>query len=614
MKKRNYIFVLATMLLGTACNQEESISPTEQGNESILFTATIQKEIIAESRALGDNKKEKVALPYVNNIRVRKVDINSTKKTETQIFKVRTGNYGTLDMLNEEGEPGGTAMKWTDQVNTVDFYAWTVPTGVSIENDATTGIVNFAEGNKYNASSTNASDKFADVVVTPLETFIGAYTSGKYEQDPSVSLEFKHLVSKVKILVHRYDNTVITDKVTITFPYINKVWEIAQNQIAGTQGAFAISIPNAGSEDALTLNMTDLAGDKNGRYFYLPPMTGDYDFAKAGDFEIIYNGNTYYGSLADTKVNSGQLAAGEYMVLTIDLNENFNAGAGATFENWTNVTGLEAQADPYRGIYTVEGLKALKDYLASNDNGKTLPDSLYIDESAVPGEKKIIRLYNDLDLSSFGDGDLPLLLEKNMTFDGLGHNVTVPSRKSLFGDIIATDVKINNVRLSGAGTLANALTGVEVFNCHANGTGNLVGTAKDGTSFDFCSAEVANNLLAGTTNGTVTIQNCFVAYDGATKLAGTEGTVTAKNSFFFNTAAKTGTYYDENDSSQGKNITVDAQTGQLVVTTSTTKETDKTEKLIDLLNKASNTLNNNTTNETYWVYIYRKTYPVMRIK
>lgn len=605
MKKRNYIFILATMLLGTACSQEEFTPTTEQGNEDILFTATLQKEIAAESRALGDNKKEEVALPYVNNIRVRKVDINSaesTKLTETRIFKVRTGNYGTLDMVDGEGKPSGTAMKWTDKENAVDFYAWTVPTGVSIENDATTGTVDFAAGNKYDAQSANPSDKLADAVVAPLEAFIGAYNSGQYTEDPSVSLPFKHLVSKVKILVHWYDNSVITDMVTITFPYINKVWGIAQNQESGKQSAFAISAPKDDTKEALTLPMKDLAGDKNGRYFYLPPMTGDYNFTKAGDFEIVCNGKTYYGSLADTGINSNQLAAGEYMALTIDLNENFNAGAGATIEPWSNVNDLEAQANPYRGIYTLEGLKVLKSYLAGTIN--YLPDSLYIDGTETLDGKKIIRLYNDLTLTN---EEWSLALENDMIFDGLGHIVTVPSGKSLFGEITGkTGIEINNIRLAGEGQLAASLENVSVYNCHANGTANLVATAKGTTKFDFCSAENSTGsitLMGKAEESGVIVTNSFVA-SSATKFVSGEGTITAKNSFIIKTPNNT--YWSAESASGDKGTTFTIDPNNVTATTVTINDTAT--KLIDLLNTGSEGTGNQ------WVYVYGKNYPVMRIK
>lgn len=605
MKKRNYIFVLATMLLGTACSQEEFTPTTEQGDEDILFTATLQKEIAAESRALGENKKEEVALPYVNNIRVRKVDINSRetiKPTETQIFKVRTGNYGTLDMVDGEGKPSGTAMKWTDKTNKVDFYAWTVPTGVSIENDATTGTVDFAAGNKYDAQSANPSDKLADAVVAPLEAFIGAYNSGKYTEDPSVSLPFKHLVSKVKILVHWYDNSVITDEVTITFPYINKVWGIAQNQESGSQSAFAISTPSNDTKEALTLTMTNLAENSNGRYFYLPPLTGDYNFAKAGDFEISYNSKTYYGSLADTGINNGQLAAGEYMVLTIDLNENFNAGAGAAIEPWSNVNDLEVQANPYRGIYTLEGLKVLKSYLANTIN--SLPDSLYIEGTGDLSGKKIIRLYNDLTLT---DEEWSLVLEDNMIFDGLGHIVNVPSGRSLFGEVSATadkGIAINNIRLAGAGQLVTSLTNISVYNCHTNGTANLVGTAKGTTEFNFCSAE--NNtenitLMGSAEERDVIVKNSFVA-SSATSFA-PSGTTTVQNSFII--SSTNNTYWSTAASGDsGTQFTIDPNN----VTTTTVNINNTTTKLIDLLNAGSKDTGNQ------WVYVYGKNYPVMRIK
>lgn len=609
MKTRNYIYCLTILLIGTACsNTEDMLLMVQDEKNEIQFAATLQEVTAVGSRVNGSTE----VLRYVNDIRIRKIDISQTKDkhTETQIFNVRPANYGTLDMEIVEGTK--TAMEWTDKENEVDFYAWTVPTGVSIGKDATTGTVDFGieAGNKCPTTDNwSETDKYDDNNFTPLEVFISAYKQAKFTNSPSVNLGFNHVVSKVSIIVRWWTNKIITDDVIITFPAIKQIWNVGQTEENERQKAFSVTTPTEKST-ALFFNLKELYKPKdNYRTFYLPPLTEDYNFEKAGDFEITYgDSGTFYGSLSQIGAsNLTELRAGEHLTLEIHLNPNFNAGGTAHINQWQEIDSDKAYANPYQGIYTTKGLTALKEYLKSMEEKKKLPDSLYIKD----GEKKIIRLYNDLDLS---DEEWSLALEKDMIFDGLGHIVTVPSGKSLFGDISATNVKIKNVRLSEAGTLANALTGVEVFNCHANGTGNLVGTANNGTNFDFCSAEGANNLLAGTTNGTVTMQNCFVAYDGATKLAGTGGTVTAKNSFFFNTAAKTGTYYDENGSSQEKNITVDAQTGQLVVTTSTIKETGKTEKLIDLLNKASNTLNNNTTNETYWVYVYRKTYPVTRIK
>lgn len=615
MRTKNYIACLSALLAATACsNQEDFLSDKIQPGDEIQFTATLQQAGTIIPRALGNNNGEIEVLPYVYDIRIRKIDTQniSDLHTDTRIFNVRNGNYGTLDMESTD-RATETAMKWTDKTNPVDFYAWTVPTGVSIEDDGTSGTVNFGcatgEGNKPTTGIKH--DTFNEKEGAPLEVFISAHKQASFNNSPSVNLGFKHVVSKVSINVRWWTNEDITDKVTITFPFIPKVWNVAQTESSGSQKAFAVTEPNG--TEPLSLELKQLKASNSYRTFYLPPLTREhYKLEKTGDFEIKYDEKIYYGSLASIVIDSrSTLEAGEYLILNIQLNPNFNAGGYANITHWTSADKDIAYANPYRGIYSIEGLKALKNGLITNNNLNGL-DSLYIDGTGELNGKKIIRLYNDLTLTS--DKECSLVLGENMIFDGLGHTITVPKDKSLFGDIIATGIEINNVRLLGEGTLANVLTDVTVHNCHANETGNLVGTANDGTTFDFCSAEKASNLLAGTTNGTVTIQNCFVAYDGATKLAGTGGTVTAKNSFFFNTAAKTGTYYDENGSSQEKNITVDAQTGQLVVTTSTIKETGKTEKLIDLLNKASNTLNNNTTNETYWVYVYRKTYPVTRIK
>lgn len=609
MKTRNYIYCLTALLIGTACSNTEDMLPTVQdGKNEIQFAATLQEVTAVNSRANGETN----VLRYVNDIRIRKIDVNGTDNNqhkETQIFNVRPANYGTLDM--DTTKRTKTAMEWTDKENYVDFYAWTVPTGVRIDNDKATGTVDFGiEAGNKGPDTTNdwpKTDKYDDKNVTPLEVFISAYKSAKFAESPSVNLGFSHVVSKVSIIVRWWTNRVITDDVTITFPAINQKWNVVQTEENGQQKAFTVTDPVEKSATlSFTLNQLYKPKD-NYRTFYLPPLTKDYNFKKAGDFEVKYGGDTYYGSLNQIVPHSlaEELKAGEHLTLEIHLNPNFNAGGTAYIHPWKDIDNDNAYANPYRGIYTLEGLKVLKSCLGTTTS---LPDSLYIEGTANLSGKKIIRLYNDLKLT---DEEWSLALEENMIFDGLGHTITVPETKSLFGDITGkAGIEINNIRLAGEGQLAASLENVSVYNCHANGTGNLVGTANNGTTFDFCSAEAASSLLAGTTSGTVTIKNCFVAYDGATGLAGAGENVTAQNSFFFNTTPKeTGTYYD--GSSTEKTIKVDDQTGQLVISTPSDGST-QTEKLIDLLNAASNM--NSTENQKYWVYVYGKIYPVMRIK
>lgn len=606
MKTRNYIYCLTALLIGTACSNTEDMLPTVQDEKNeIQFAATLQEVTAVNSRANGETN----VLRYVNDIRIRKIDISSMsdQHKETQIFNVKPANYGTLDMETAEGTK--TAMEWTDKENNVDFYAWTVPTGVSIDKYAATGTVDFGieAGNKCPTTDNwPETDKYDDNNVTPLEVFISAYKPAKFTESPSVNLGFSHVVSKVSIIVRWWTNKVITDDVTITFPAINQKWNVVQTEENGQQKAFTVTDPVEKSATlSFTLNQLYKPKD-NYRTFYLPPLTKDYNFKKAGDFEVKYGGDTYYGSLNQIVPHSlaEELKAGEHLTLEIHLNPNFNAGGTAYIHPWKDIDNDNAYANPYRGIYTLEGLKVLKSYLAGTIN--YLPDSLYIDGTETLDGKKIIRLYNDLTLTT---EEWSLVLKENMIFDGLGHIITVPGGKSLFGEVSATENKeiaINNIRLAGEGQLAASLENVSVYNCHANGTANLVGTAKGITEFDFCSAEnsAGSITLMGSAEGNdVTVTNSFVA-SSATKFVSGEGTITAKNSFIIKTPNNT--YWSAESASGDKGTTFTIDPNNVTATTVTINDTAT--KLIDLLNTGSEGTGNQ------WVYVYGKNYPVMRIK
>lgn len=597
MRTKKYTYCLVAMLISTACSNNEDLLPNDGQNkdDNIRFTASLQQAATITPRA-EDGKEE--VLRHTYDIRIRKVDKDGT--TDTQLFNVRSANYGTLDMQHE-GETSQTAMKWTDKANDVDFYAWTVPTGVSIDNTTTSGTVNFGciegEGNK--PTTKTACNTYNDEDVTPLEIFISAHKTANFNNDPSVSLKFQHIVSKVSMNVVWWNNNDITKDITIKFPFINKVWKVEQTQ-GDPKSSFSVTEPADTPTEALSLNLGTLnllAKNSKYRTFYLPPLTGaTYKFEHTGDFEITYNNETYYGSLAEISGLDG-ITAGQHLQVNIQLNPGGYAGGYATIKTWDSKE-TTIQTNPYRGIYTTDDLNVLKTYLESTEADKKLDQSLYIEDNG----KKIIRLYNDLTLTGNFSS---LVLEKDMIFDGLGHTITVPTG-SLFGGITATGVEINNIHLLGAGQLASSLTGVTVYNCHANGTGNLVGTANNGTTFNFCSAETASSLLADKTSGTVTMINCFVAYAGAAGFAGADQKVTAKNSFFFDTT-KTGTYYDKDGNKASNDITVDTNNKLEIITDNSTKPVTAL-KLIDLLNEGSKDSSNT------WVYVYEKSYPVMRIK
>lgn len=593
MKTKNYIIGLAGLMLCTACSNEELTRQTTRTDE-VLFGATIQTATAISSRSIGDNKHETEALPYIYGIHIRKIQEGITPVNNSQ-YEVLNGNKGTLTLPENSTDP---ALIWTSNEKTnnteITFYAWTQPDGVTLDSKGegtTTGTIDFGDtaGNRApkSADKEDIKHKMNDAYYTPLELFMSAVATGSYKDNPSISLPFTHPVAKVRMEVYNWDNEQISNFIKIQFPFINQTYTIEQKE----GQAFAITNPT-NTATPLELDFTKLYASSNQRFFYLPPI----DFAQAGDFIITYNGDRYYGTLNALSVK--KLDAGDYMTCRIDLNKNYGTGVGATINNWSNKID-NAYSNPYQGIYTEDDLKVLKECLA---NGTALPESLYITEKG----KKIIRLYNDLTLS---DEEWSLILEQDMIFDGLGHIVTVPSGKSLFGDITATGVEINNIRLAGAGQLATSLTNVKVYNCHANGSRDLIGEAKNNTIFDFCSAETASNKLANITSGTVTMQNSFVAYADAAEFAG--GTI-AKNSFIFDTTINEGTYYDSTGQKETNKITVDSKTGRLVIINAL-QNPEKIDELIDLLNAASNTLNH-TASQKYWVYVYGKTYPVMRIK
>lgn len=100
----------------------------------------------------------------------------------------------------------------------------------------------------------------------------------------------------------------------------------------------------------------------------------------------------------------------------------------------------------------------------------------------------------------------------------------------------------------------------------------------------------------------VTVTNSFVA-SSATAFVSKSGTVTAKNSFIISTSKNT--YWSANAESGNGGTTFTIENN---VTATTVTIGSNTRKPIDLLNEGSEKSGNT------WVYVYGKSYPVMRIK
>lgn len=610
MKTFINIFLFACIWLFQACSHEYETEIINPSDETVLFTATVQEEAAFQTRSLGDDKGEIVALPYINGIHVRKMGSPSTNAD----YKVKNGYKGTLLLTN------GEALKW-DKANATatDFFAWTTPSGVDIAVAETSGTVDFIAGNK---PTSDDKDKLNEEQVTPLEVFISAQATSSWEASPSVTFPFYHLVSKLSLHVRDWDNQDVTDNVSIEFLGIKNKWNVKQDEI--NKRAFSITTP-ATPADNIKLTLSMLKKNANEyRLIYLPPLTKELntDFATAGDFCITLGTEKYYGTLNNVQQEITGLNAGEHLYVRMDLNKNFGVGVGYQIKDWVYDKKEEIiETNPHRGIYTIEDFNLFVDAVNENDDFATLPKALYIEE----GGQKIIRLYNDLTLTEemLGIGTVGIPLT-GITFDGQGYTITLPATatQGLFGTV--KDVSVKNIRLKGGvisgtgsiGALIGSAENTVVENCQvldissveaeavSDIAGGLIGTAGAGVTLTNCSVETSGTISGGTAGALVgtfagsKVENCFAVFtDGENDLSLLGSGTGMTYSYYWNrTATPSGKFWD--NTGAGKDITLDKS--KLVIT-----KDDGT--IISLLNALNGTGKG-------WVNVYGKDYPVLKIE
>lgn len=565
-----------------ACSNEGGPEPEGMPGDAVSFTATLQSTGQATTKGAFDKETgETGALPYVNGISVRKVQ-PSRDTPITASYRVMNANKGVLEYAGPADNP--SPLKWDKEHldEPVDFFAWTTPSGVQIDADADEGTVDFVTGNSYAASPADDKDKLDGTAVTPLEVFISASSQGNdYHVSPSVVLPFTHRVSKVSLYLRNWDYQHITSAnasdVSIEFFSIPQHWKVAKNETT----SFRVTEPDGSSTDDLKLNFTDLHyDDANGYFtFYLPPLTRELgtDFVTAGDFCITYGGggsgspDKFYGTLASISVADPkftELPAGRHLAIQLDLSQNYGVGIGSTIVDWRGPDKEDVlYANPNRGIYSVEGLRCLAEYLKSTESSKQLADSLYVTD----GGKTVIRLYNDLVVTAANASILGASLE-GIVFDGQGHTITLPGgTNGLFNRIgasaVGTTTEIKNLYLKGGivkaqGMLANTAGNVTVTNCHVlagsvapetGAAGGLIGTVEAGTKLGFCSSVIAvtGNEAAGGLVGTLSGAGASPSLDGCyaqgivtgngTSAGGLIGDMQAgslKNCFFYSDGTK----------------------------------------------------------------------------
>lgn len=634
MKTLINIFLLAGLFLCQACSNEEEIDPVVNASAEVKFAALLLDKQSLGTRALGDEKGDEVSLPYINGIYVRKQEDMSTA-----IYAVQNGHKGTLENID------ASLIQWEkDLKKEIHFYGWTTPSGVSIDKDAIKGIVDFKVGNIYQEADIN---QLNENYVIPLEAFIGCpVVTSTRETSPSVTLKFKHLVSKLSIRVRNWHNQEINDQVRITFLGIKDKWNVSKDDDTGFQikGGDVLDESKSITFDLSTFPKNVDEKDLKFKKLYLPPLTKELgtDFKTAGDFCIEYGNKKYFGTLNKVEQNTNdnfiQLQAGEHLHVTMDLSENYGVGVGTKIEDWDYTEEDIIKGNPYNGIYTYDDLKALAQAVNA---GEAIP-ALLID-------KTTIRLYNNIKIEADWTpiGQTGSAFEK--IFDGNGYTISGITGTGLFGVVKGSadaPATIQNLYLSGsvlagasasAGLLAGSAEYADIKNCHVIDIKNAAGTVISSSSVSVTDASGCGGGLIGSVSGTgrITLANCSVETTGAISgvtgatlgaLVGTvgdNGTNVANCFAVFNGAAAVtlvgsasfsgitySYFWNISETSTSDNFWGrDNATGKIAFGTS---DIFKISVTIDgLPTPLINALN---AGDKGWVYVYGKDYPVLKIE
>ena len=666
----NIIVSLVCLFVLSACSKDIPANIPES-DTNVNFTATLQQSNYVETRAIGTGEDGRIlTLPYINKISVRKIQPGATPLT-VYPYNVKTANKGVLEYQGV----ATNALKWDSAklAEDVDFYAWTTPSGVTV--NSTEGIVDFVPGNTF-SSTADIEDQLNGQPVTPLEVFIsGMSIANRYAVSPSVTLPFTHLVSKVSIQLRNWDAQLIKKAnatgITLEFLYIPQQWKVKQSE-SGNKSAFLVTEPT-GSAQTLKINFSDLYYDNSNDCFvlYMPPLIQQLgsDFTSAGDFCVTYGGKEYYGTLDNISAFK-ELKAGEHMSLSMDISKNYGVGIGAYIRDWQGPSDEKiAYSNPNNGIYSIEGLQILLDCM---HDLTTLPDSLYVTE----GSQKVVRLYRNLTIPEtmlgFGTGADPFA---GIIFDGQGYTITMPatSGSSLFGVVGSTSattkiqnlyVKAGAVTTNGtSGIIANTVSNATFENCHILGgsitggtdpVGGFIGSAI-GSTIQFCSstANVTGGGNAGGLVGTLqssTITGCSAqgSVSGAINAGGLVGELVSggslTNSFYYPEVSVSGAgncgqlvgknggiikncYWGISSSNQGDPIgtgtacitsngflTETIEVGETTYKTLTFGEFSGSPAIFNLISTYNNlieALSAETGKE--WVWVYGKDMPVVRI-
>ncbi|MCD8135206.1 MAG: fimbrillin family protein [Parabacteroides gordonii] len=519
MKQTIYIGIAVISLL-TAC-QEEINDPGELNRtEKISFQGTLQSGTSVTRAASVDILDDTHGQIWIHQNVTKGTEAETEAVKDTACYQVKSGYWGTLEPTGEiEG------LDWYNKNGDVIFHAWTMPEGVTLTDGSTAaGTVNFNTAN------------------SGLEHLIGTRVVGNYSKSPTVTLPFKHLVSKVTFYSIKLPNNETVHNAEIHFTQLAESGDLKTGTDESDSGVFP-SVTGGSNKD------TDIEfsyNNGNNKTVYLPPLSFNKESAN-GDFYIEVEGTTYYGTLNRLKLEGKEgyteldgLKAGEHLILSMYLTEGNGVGIGPDIKDWKYEDDGTGSGQIFSGITSAADWMNLVNAIAEN-NG--IPEGLV-------GGNNIIRLYDNIDLT--GQTIPDNLNFSGYTLDGQGYTITLPAGSNgLFGAIGdadgssgSTTTVIKNLYLAVAssgtvnanGLLANTATNATIENCHAlsgsitpttgstesgnsSPAGGLIGTANTGTKLSFCSSVIpvtstdnsAGGLIGEVTSDVtdVTITGCY---------------------------------------------------------------------------------------------------------
>lgn len=426
------------MLLFGGCGAPEHFRGT--GEAEILFSGSVVKAV--RTRA-SDDEPERDLISSENDygdIHVHiSLDGNEPEGYLTDCIYV-TSRGGMAGVL--VSKDSGLKLEWADTKSDHWFHAWTCPDGVSMDcGSIARGRVDFRPKDEDLDDKTQVNRKNNH----DLEKLIALQKGPvSYRNNNSyVGLDFRHLVSKITITgVERTkmdSGTSWLGDVTISFPDMPCTGVFVTGVGDAPDGKPSVTADDSG-ETGLSFNATSKISDDQDKYhpFYLPPFT----FEEYGEFIIegfewhppvdggegwLEHCGPYYGHLADLPLD--ELKAGEHLALKLRVKDGQVFGVSTTILGWNENPGVTSGYSPkHKGIYNPDALRRFYDYCKALQEGREadislIEDLITIETDADGNEIKVVRLYNDIDLKSYGVWFGWLDVPGDIVFDGMGHEI-----------------------------------------------------------------------------------------------------------------------------------------------------------------------------------------------